>query len=44
MVFKYTFTTGVYLSLNGAVYVNNSVILITEIGETNTMPSQNERA
>ena len=35
-------TTGVYLSLNGAVYVNNSVILITEIGETNTMPSQND--
>ena len=31
---------GVYLSLRGIVYTNNSVILITEIGETdtNTMP------
>ena len=27
---------GVYLSLRGAVYANNSVIQITEIGETNT--------
>ena len=30
--------TGVYLSLRGTVYANNSVILITEIGETNSMP------
>ena len=28
--------TGVYLSLKGVVYPNNSVILITEIGQTNT--------
>ena len=28
--------TGVYLSLNGVVYPNNSVILITEIEQTNT--------
>ena len=28
--------TGVYLSLKGAVYANNSVIPITEIGKTNT--------
>ena len=28
--------TGVYLSLKGVVYPNNSVILITEIEETNT--------
>ena len=28
--------TGVYLSLRGTVYVNNSVIPIAEIGETNT--------
>ena len=27
--------TGVYLSLNGTNYTNNSVILITEIGQTN---------
>ena len=27
---------GVYLSLRGTVYVNNDVIPITEIGETNT--------
>ena len=27
---------GVYLSLRGVVYANNSVIQITEIGETNT--------
>ena len=27
---------GVYLSLRGRVYANNSVIPITEIGETNT--------
>ena len=26
--------TGVYLSLNGKIYANNSVISITEIGET----------
>jgi hypothetical protein len=33
--------TGVYLSLNGVVYTNNSasVIPITEIGETNTTPN-----
>ena len=31
---KYTFNSGVYLSLSGTVYANNSVILITEIGET----------
>ena len=28
---------GVYLSLRGVVYSNNSAILITEIGETNTI-------
>ena len=28
--------TGVYLSLKGTVYANNSVINITEIGETDT--------
>ena len=36
--------TGVYLSLKGTVYANNSVINITEIGETDTStatPPQN---
>ena len=31
----YYICTGVYLSLKGVVYANNSVIQITEIGETN---------
>ena len=30
------YNVGVYLSLNGEVYLNNSHILITKIGETNT--------
>ena len=30
---------GVYLSLKGVVYPNNSIILITEIGETDTSES-----
>ena len=30
------FYTGVYLSLKGVIYANNSIIPITEIGETNT--------
>ena len=29
--------TGVYLSLNGVIYSNNSKITITDIGETNTL-------
>ena len=34
--------TGVYLSLKGTVYTNNSVISITEIGETNPDTDLNE--
>ena len=30
--------TGVYLSLKGSVYSNNSVIFVNEIGETNASP------
>ena len=33
---------GVYLSLKGVVYANNSVISITEIGETNPDTNLNE--
>jgi hypothetical protein len=32
----HTYHTGVYLSLRGAVYANNSAIPIAEIGETNS--------
>ena len=36
-LFLFTYThTGVYLLLRGTVYANNSVISITEIGETNS--------
>ena len=34
--FLYYIYAGVYLSLRGVVYANNSAIQITEIGETNT--------
>ena len=30
--------TGVYLSLKGSVYSNNSIIFVNEIGETNASP------
>ena len=36
MVIGFISNTGVYLSLKGVVYPNNSVILITEIEQTNT--------
>ena len=38
----YTMSAGVYLSLRGTVYANNSVIPITEIGETNPDTTLNE--